>query len=81
MLVKTLKMLILTAILSGCKSANYSKVPVVNLPQMPIAGTSVAEELKLLCVPQNKCANLNNWLNELYIFKAKYIIYKEELRK
>lgn len=68
-------------ILSGCKTVSYNKIPAINLPEMPIAGDKVAEELKLVCSPSAKCTNLNNWLNELYIFKAKYIIYKEELKK
>ena len=38
-------------------------------------------EFKKLCVPYNKCDNLNNWLNELYLFKLKYDIYRIELSK
>lgn len=47
---------------------------------MPIAGKEVASELSLNC-NQEKCPKTNNWLNELYLFKAKYLIYKEELKK
>lgn len=42
---------------------------------MPLAGSKVADELELLCTG-NKCYNLNNWLNELYLFKEQYQIYK-----
>jgi len=38
-------------------------------------------EFKKLCVPYNKCDNINNWLNELYLFKLKYDIYALELSK
>jgi hypothetical protein len=55
-------------------------MPIITLPDMPIAGDEVGNELKLVCSPPAKCTNLNNWLNELYIFKAKYIIYKEGLK-
>lgn len=72
--------MILTAILSGCKTESYNKRPVINLPEMPIAGKEVASELSLNC-NQEKCPKTNNWLNELYLFKAKYSIYKEELKK
>jgi hypothetical protein len=67
-------------ILSGCKTASCNKMPIITLPNMPIAGDEVGNELKLVCSPPAKCINLNNWLNELYIFKAKYIIYKEGLK-
>ena len=75
-------MLILTATLQGCRTTSYSpKEFKIDLPEMPIAGSSVATELKEVCVPQEKCKNLNEWLNKLYVFKAKYEIYKEELGK
>lgn len=38
---------------------------------MPIAGVKVAEELDQNCTGE-KCPNLNNWLNELYLFKQQY---------
>jgi len=76
----------------------------VNLPEMPIAGSRVANELDAVCnitkckklqceKPENlhskeckklqcgKCKNLNDWFNGLYLFKVKYSIYKEELKK
>jgi len=70
----------LDANIKRMQGGSYSRIPVVNLPEMPVAGESVANEIKAVCLP-NKCPNLNNWLNELYVFKAKYIIYKEELKK
>ena len=64
---------------SGCVGKSYS-INSINLPEMPIAGENVADELANVCSPQNKCINLNNWLNDLYIFKTKYSIYKEKLK-
>lgn len=43
---------------------------------MPVAGPKVADELEKLCEPWDSCYNLNNWLNELYLFKLQYEIYK-----
>jgi hypothetical protein len=62
--------------LSGCAKASYSGLKGSDLPNIPIAGSKVAEELKEIC-PGNKCLHLNNWLNELYLFKQEYLIYKE----
>jgi len=50
------------------------------LPEMPLAGEKVATELAANC-SNNKCPNLNNWLNELYLFREKYNIYRQELSK
>ena len=64
------------AILSGCATKN-SKTCISNLdlPEMPLAGSRVADELEALCIG-NKCYNLNNWLNELYLFREQYQVYK-----
>lgn len=68
-------------ILNGCAKTNYEKpMPVINLPEMPIAGTKVADELKTICTKE-KCQNLNDWLNRLYAFRVQYLIYREELAK
>jgi len=48
---------------------------------MPPLTKKVAEEIKLVCIPRQKCENFNNWLNELYAFKAEYSVFKEELSK
>lgn len=63
-------------ILSGCAKTNYKTcIATLDLPVMPLAGSKVADELELICTP-NKCYNLNNWLNELYLFRQQYQIYK-----
>lgn len=71
--------MILTAILSACKTAN-SNVTKIALPEFPIAGKEVADELSRNC-SQTKCSKTNEWLNEIYLFKVKYVIYREELKK
>lgn len=42
---------------------------------MPLAGDNVANELEQLCKNEQNCFYLNNWLNELYLFKQQYLIY------
>ena len=48
---------------------------------MPLLTDDVVNEFKNVCVPQNRCDNINNWLNELYIFNVKYDIYRVDLSK
>lgn len=47
---------------------------------MPVAGIEVANELEEICT-KDKCYYIIDFLNRLYLFKAKYSIYKEELAK
>ena len=75
MLQKIISLLILTAILSGCAKTSCSYLKGSDLPDMPKAGHEVAEELNKIC-QGNKCFYLNSWLNELYLFKQEYLIYK-----
>ena len=67
-------------ILSGCQT-RQSKLPQINLPDMPLMNKNAVAEIKQVCVPRKTCDNFNNWLNELYVFNIKYNIYKEELDK
>jgi hypothetical protein len=63
-------------ILSGCVTKNSRTcVSNLDLPVMPLAGSKVADELETVCTG-NKCYNLNNWLNELYLFREQYQVYK-----
>ncbi len=48
---------------------------------MPLINLKAVEEVKQVCVPRRSCDNFNNWLNELYVFRIKYYVYKEELSK
>lgn len=74
-------LLILTVICSGCKTTSYSpKEFKIDLPEMPLAGKAVAAELKEVCTA-NKCKNLNEWLNALYLFRGQYNIYRQQLAK
>jgi len=59
---------------------NYNKSLKINLPEMPIAGQKVADELSANCTETN-CLNLTKWLNELYLFRQSYNVYKQELAK
>jgi hypothetical protein len=49
-----------------------------DLPDMPLAGAKVANELTAICTDKT-CLHLNDWLNELYLFKQEYKIHKREL--
>ena len=69
------KILILAVILSGCTRMNCSSFSGEDLPEVPVAGSLVADELKQIC-DDEKCYNLNIWLNELNFFKQEYLIYK-----
>ena len=70
----------MTLILIGCQTKT-NKIPILHLPEMPPITKKVAEEIRQVCIPRQKCENFNNWLNELYTFKTEYSIYKEELSK
>lgn len=70
----------MTGVLIGCQTRT-NKVPKINLPEMPTISLEAVKEVESVCIPRKKCDNLNNWLNELYIFRVKYNIYKEELEK
>ena len=68
-------------ILSACAKTNYKAcISNIHLPDMPLAGNKVADELKSLC-SLNKCHNLNNYFNEIYLFREQYLIYQEALLK
>jgi hypothetical protein len=45
---------------------------------MPIAGSNVAGELAQVC-DDTKCPNTNKWLNDLYLFKQQYVLYRHAL--
>jgi hypothetical protein len=71
----------LTVTLSGCaKTICEPRKLTLNLPEMPLASSKVADELQTLCV-KDSCKNINDWLNRLYNFRVQYLIYKEELAK
>jgi hypothetical protein len=50
------------------------------MPLIPIAGQKVADELEKVC-KADRCINLTNWLNEMYLFNIKYNIYRNEFSK
>jgi hypothetical protein len=80
MLERKLSILILMLILSGCQKKT-SNIPTIVLPEVPLIPLKAVEEIKQVCVPRKSCDNFNNWLSDVYVFKIKYEIYKEELEK
>lgn len=73
------KILLLLTLLSGCAKANFKidDTPLI-LPDMPIAGNMVANELINVCTEED-CKHLTQWLNDLYRFRLQYIIYQHYL--
>jgi hypothetical protein len=51
----------------------------IKLPELPLAGKKVGEELKAVC-DKDKCYNLYEWIVKLHDFKTEYNIYREELK-
>lgn len=43
---------------------------------MPLAGDGVADELSNICADPTICVNINNWLNELALFRKHYYVIK-----
>jgi len=76
MLQKLLKLSLCLVILSACVKTSCNNYELPPLPELPIAGTKVADELEQICVKENQCIAINTWLNELYLFHKQYDIYK-----
>jgi hypothetical protein len=66
-------------LLSSCSKTNSSVMHKLHLPEMPIAGKEVANELTTVC-DKDKCYNLYEWIVKLHDFKIEYNIYREELK-
>lgn len=58
-------MLIVLPFLSGCATDSYKQAPEIVTPQWPYAGAAVADELEKVCIPENKCPALWDWLGRL----------------
>lgn len=73
-----LMMLILSQTLNGCVKKTYNpSISSIVLPDFPVAGDLVANDLEFLCSYNiDKCININNYLNKLYRFKTMYNLYK-----
>jgi hypothetical protein len=74
MLSKILNLCLLAIILNACATKSSNDIT-LDYPEFPIAGDKVANELEELCTNET-CCHLNNWLNELYLFKAHYDIIR-----
>lgn len=59
------KIIILVFMLCSCTTVNY----VSNNPPFPKAGKKVAEELRAVCVPVERCEWTFDWLNRLAVLK------------
>ena len=64
-------------LLTGCCKTN-SSLSTIKLPEFPLAGKKVGEELKVVC-DKDKCKNLYEWLVNMHDFSLEYNIYREEL--
>lgn len=62
-------------ILQGCATVSY-EYNKQQLPDFPLAGSEVAENIESICKDQN-CDHLNEYLNKLYLFKKLYMIHKK----
>jgi hypothetical protein len=68
-------MFLLMTTLSGCVKKTYNRK--IRLPEFPLAGNLVANELEFLCFySPDHCININDYLNKLYKFKTMYNLYK-----
>ena len=61
------------------------------MPELPNAGPNVAHEIEIACRTEKtlttgevsvdyeeKCHFLNMWLNDIFLFKIEYVIYRED---
>lgn len=69
--------------LSGCNNIKKQELIKVNLPDLPDIQLNIDAEkdFQKVCTPVNKCLKLDKYLAEMYAFRIKYDIYKEELAK
>lgn len=67
--------------LSGCaKEICKTSILTIQLPDVPVAGERVADELEKVCF-ETKCPNLTAYFNQIHAFKIKYVIYQQEIGK
>lgn len=71
------------SVLTGCSNIKKQELIKVNLPELPDIQLNIDAEkdFKKACVPVNKCLKLDKYLAEMYDFRIRYDIYKEELAK
>ena len=83
MKLKILKILILTNALSGCSNIRKQELIKVNLPELPNIQLEIDAEkdFQKVCTTSTKCLKLDKYLSEMYAFRIRYDIYKEELAK
>lgn len=83
MKLKILKTLLLMSVLTGCSHQLPRKLGKINLPELPDIQLNIDAEkdFQKVCTPVNKCLKLDKYLAEMFAFRVKYDIYKEELAK
>lgn len=69
--------------LSGCNNIKKQELIKINLPDLPDIQLNIDAEkdFQKVCTHVNKCLKLDKYLAEMYAFRIKYDIYKEELAK
>lgn len=69
--------------LTGCSNIKKQELIKINLPDLPDIQLNIDAEkdFQKVCTPVNKCLKLDKYLAEMYAFRVKYDIYKEELSK
>ena len=77
---RKLTKLMLVMLLVGCTKTNYKHTKIV-LPEMPLAGREVAQEIEKHCVDYTRCPKTLDWLTRLYWFRIEYSAFQEELGK
>lgn len=66
-------------LLSGCAGTSCSgNFEFNSMPDFPIAGKKVAEEVKKVCKTDAECAELNDYMNRVYKFKTAYNAVKKD---
>jgi len=95
MKLKILKTLLLMSVLSGCSNIKKQELIKINLPELPniqlnidaekdfqkVCTYIIKKDGKEITVTKDKCSKLDKYLAEMYAFRIKYDIYKEELAK
>ncbi len=73
--------MILLGLLTACSKTNYKTLTPITMPNLPIAGKEVGDELKKVCIGKDgseRCPHLMAWLNKVILFRKQYTIIQKE---
>lgn len=71
-------MLSLLIILNACAGTSCKgNFEMITMPEFPIAGNKVANELDNICIADADCAELNDYMARIYKFKKAYALMKK----